>query len=85
MALLKYFKRDDSKAVLPNPEGPLSSSMRSRECNDTRVSVGMFARSLADAELRLLNPREKAWVPEARSRVDTQPTPHFALSPFCLS
>lgn len=29
MALLRYFKRDDSKAVLPNPEGPLSSSMPS--------------------------------------------------------
>ena len=29
MALLRYFKRDDSKAVLPNLEGPLSSSMPS--------------------------------------------------------
>ena len=27
MALLKYFKRDNSKAVLPSPESPLSSTM----------------------------------------------------------
>ena len=27
MAVLKYFKRNDSKAVLPSPDGPLSSTM----------------------------------------------------------
>ena len=39
MALLKYFKRDDSKAVLPNPEGPLSSSMPSSRIKAANAQV----------------------------------------------
>ena len=63
MALLKYFKRGDSKAVLPNPEGPLSSAMPSYARGrggggiTKHVLVGMFARS--HAEPRLLNPRTR--------------------------
>ena len=49
----------------------IDAILLSLECNDTLVSVGIFAHSLA--EPRLYNPRV---------RVDTQATPHFARSPF---
>ena len=39
MALLKYFKRDDTKAVLPNPEGPLSTIMPSSSIQALNKSV----------------------------------------------
>ena len=52
MALLKYFKRVDSKVVLSNP-GKARCINRCHLAlagvyNDTRVPVGMLARSLAE-------------------------------------
>ena len=41
-----HLKRDDSKAVLPNPDGPLSSSMPSFVCGSVAIHVrprGVFA------------------------------------------
>ena len=57
--------------ILGRPAIFIDAILLSRECNDTLLSVGIFAHSLA--EPRLHNPRV---------RVDTQATPHFARSPF---
>ena len=58
-----HLKRDDSKAVLPNPF--IGTFLRSRECNDTRTSVGMFVSSLE--EPRLLSLREARELALARA------------------
>ena len=50
-----HLKRDDSKAVLPNPEGLLSSSMpscvRGSVTIHVRHAVGTFARGLEEPRL----------------------------------
>ena len=57
--------------TLGRPAIFIDAILCSRECNDTLVSVGIFAHSLA--EPRLHNPRVY---------IDTQATPNFARSPF---
>ena len=76
-----HLKRDDSKAVLPSPEGPLSTTLCSPECSDTLASVGMFTRSLEESRLLSLRGAREG-LASFSSRVDNQATPHFAWLPF---
>ena len=73
-------KGDDSKALLPSPESPLSSSMPSCVRGSVTIHLRQWACSRVASRSHAFS--VCAGCEKALLALDNQATPHFAWSPF---